>query len=134
MKDLKAEMFQKKQNQTRNSLNLASETKPGTKPTIMTVCLQNISQSGTFHPGIFHWRTLSADSVSLQTTTIGSREQFKPINWRNFVVNCIKLNSKVHVWYDDSDKQNGSVEDLKLFSCTEASVDTFFYFSQNKPM
>ena len=79
MKDLKAEMYQMKQNQTRNSLNRTTETKPGKKPTKMTVCLQNISQTGTIHPGIFLGRTLWADSVSPRVTTVASREQFKPI-------------------------------------------------------
>ena len=51
-------------NQTRNSLNIASETKPGKKPTKMTVCLQNISQTGTIYPCIFLGRTLWADSIS----------------------------------------------------------------------
>ena len=80
MKDLKAEINQMKQNQTRNSLNITSKTKPGKKPTKMTVCLQNISRTGTIHPGIFHGRTLWADSVSPRVTTIASREQFKPIS------------------------------------------------------
>ena len=79
MKDFKVEMYQMKQKQTRNSLNITSETKPGKKPTETTVCLQNISQTGTIHPGIFHGRTLWADSVSPRATTTASREQFKPI-------------------------------------------------------
>ena len=40
MTDLKAEMYQMKQNETRNSLIITSETKPGKKPTEMTVWLQ----------------------------------------------------------------------------------------------
>ena len=88
MKDLKAEMYQMKQNQTRNSLNITTETKPGKKPTKMIVCLQNISRTGTIHPGIFLGRTLWADSVSPRATTIASREQFKPIRiGENLVVN-----------------------------------------------
>ena len=53
VKDSKAKMYQMKQNQTKNSLNITTETKPGKKPTKMTVGLQNISQTGTIHPGIF---------------------------------------------------------------------------------
>ena len=88
MKDLKAELYQMKQNQTRNSLNITGETKLGKKPTKMTVCLQNIPRTGTIHPGIFHGRTIWADSVSPRATTIPSREQFKPIRIReNLVVN-----------------------------------------------
>ena len=88
MKDFKVEMYQMKQNQTRNSLNVKSETKPGKKPTKMTVCLQNISQMGTIHPGIFRGRTLWADRVFWRATTIASREQFKPIRiGENLVVN-----------------------------------------------
>ena len=85
MKDLQAEMYQMKRNQTRNSLNMTSQTKPGKKQTKMTVFLQNVSQTGTIHLGIFYGRT--ADSVSLQAITM-SREQFKPIRIReNLVVN-----------------------------------------------
>ena len=88
MKDLKAEMYQMKQNQTRNLLNITSETKPGKKPTKMSVCLQNISRTGTIHPRIFLERTLWADSLSPRATTIASREQFKPIrSGENLVVN-----------------------------------------------
>ena len=78
MKDLKAEMYQMKQSQTRNSnsLNRTNQTKPGKKPTKMIVWLQNISRTGTIHPGIFLGRTLSADSVSPRATTIASREQY----------------------------------------------------------
>ena len=76
MNDMKAEMLQMKQNQTRNSLNITSETKPGKEPTKMTVCLQNISLTGTIYLGIFFGRTLWADSVSPHVTTIASREQF----------------------------------------------------------
>ena len=88
MKDSKAKMYQMKQNQTKNSLNITTETKPGKKPTKMTVGLQNISQTGTIHPGIFLRRTLWADSASPRATTIASREQFKPIRiLENLVVN-----------------------------------------------
>ena len=88
MKDLNAEMYQMKQNQTRNLLSITSETKPDKKLTKMTVCLQNISRTGTIHPGIFHGRTLWADSVSPRATTIASREQSKPIRiGENLVVN-----------------------------------------------
>ena len=72
-------MYQIKQNQTRNSLNITSETKPIKKPTNMAICLQNTSRTGTIHPGIFLGRTLWADSVSPRATTIASREQYKPI-------------------------------------------------------
>ena len=65
-----------KQNQTRNSLNITSETKSGKKPTKMTICLQNTSWTGTLHLVIFITRTLSADSVS-QATTIAPPERFK---------------------------------------------------------
>ena len=58
MKDLKAEMYQMKQNQTKNLLIITTETKTGKKPTKMTVCFQNISRIGTIHPGIFLGRTL----------------------------------------------------------------------------
>ena len=57
MKDLKAEMYQMKQNQTRTTLNITSETTAGKKATKMTVCLQNISRTGTIHQGIFLGRT-----------------------------------------------------------------------------
>ena len=81
-------MYQMKQNQMKNSLNITSETKPGKKPTKMSVCLQNISRTGTIHPGIFLGRTLWADSVSPRATTIASLEQFKPIRiGENLVVN-----------------------------------------------
>ena len=88
MKDFKAEMYQIKQNRTRNSLKITSETKPGKKPTKMTICLQNISQTGTIHSGIFHGCTLWADSISPRATNITSHERFKPIRIReNLMVN-----------------------------------------------
>ena len=37
---------------------IRSETKPGKKPTKMPTCLQNISQTGTIHQGIFRRKTL----------------------------------------------------------------------------
>ena len=64
-----------KQKQTRNSLNISSETKPSKKPTKMTVCLKNISRTSTIHPGIFHGRTLWADSVFHERPLIALREQ-----------------------------------------------------------
>ena len=79
MEDLKAEMYVSNETKPDETLNITSETKRGKKPTKMTVCLQNISRSGTIHTGIFLGRTLRADSVSPQATTIASREQFKPI-------------------------------------------------------
>ena len=89
MNDLKAEMLQIKQNQTRDSLNITSETKLGKKPTQMTVSLQiMISRRGTIHWGILPGRTLWADSVSTRATTIASREKFKPVRiGENLVVN-----------------------------------------------
>ena len=85
---MKAETYQMKQKQTRNSLNIASETKPGKKPTEITICLQNISRTGTIHPGIFLGRTLGADCVSPRAITITSREQLKALRIEeNLVVN-----------------------------------------------
>ena len=72
-------MYQIKQNQTRNSLNITSETKPGKTPTKITVCLENISRTRTIHPGIFLGRPVWADSVSPGATTVAPREQFRPI-------------------------------------------------------
>ena len=60
----------------------------------MTVCLQNISLTGTIHPGIFHGRTLWADSISFRAITIASREQFKPI----------RIGEKLVVNYNSSQK------------------------------
>ena len=73
-------MYQMKQNQTRHSLNITSEAKPGKfiLPTKMTACLQNISWTSTIHPGILLGRTLWTDSVSPRATAIASCERFKP--------------------------------------------------------
>ena len=88
-------MYQMKQNQTKNSLNITTETKPGKKPTKMTVGFQNISRTGTIHPGIFLRRTLWADSASPWETTIASREQFKPIRiLENLVVTIIAVRKR----------------------------------------
>ena len=88
MKVVKVEMYQIKQNQTRNSLNIIGETQPGKKPTKMTACLLNNYQTGTIHPGIFLGRTLWTDSVSPRATTFASREQFNPIKIEeNLLVN-----------------------------------------------
>ena len=46
MKELKAEMLLIKRNQTRNSLNITSETKLDEILTKILACLQNISQTG----------------------------------------------------------------------------------------
>ena len=86
--NLKAEMLQIKQNQTRKSLNITSETKLGMKPTKIPVYLQNNCRTGTIHPGIFLGRTLCADSVHPRADPIASRERFKPIRiGENLVVN-----------------------------------------------
>ena len=75
MKDFKAKMYQMKQNQMRNSLNVTSETKPGKKPTKLSLCLQNISQTGTIHPGIFRGRTLRADNRELKHEDFSRRRR-----------------------------------------------------------
>ena len=81
-------MYQMKQNQTKNSPNITTKTKPSKKPSKMTVCLQNVSRPVTIHPDVFLGRTLWAGSVSPLATTIVSREQFKPIRiGENLAVN-----------------------------------------------
>ena len=70
MNDLKAKMYQMKQNQMRNSPNITSETKPDKKPTKMSACIQ----------------ALWAENVALHVGTITSREQFKPIRIRENLV------------------------------------------------
>ena len=75
-------------NEELESRNVSNETKPGEKPTKITVCLQNISRTGTVQLGIFHGRTLWDDRVSPRASTIASREQFKPIRiGENLVLN-----------------------------------------------
>ena len=84
MKDLKAEMYQMKQNQSRNSL---SERDPDKKATKMPTCLQKILRTVTIHPGIFLGRALWVDSVAPRVDAIASREQFKPIRIGKISVN-----------------------------------------------